>query len=131
MCCPHTASNDKLHFHWPSYFTNHRTKGRFLNKTTTYEQSAIMAFLCKPLLHFVYTHSVCGNLSTNAKYEDFKIETAVGCLLQIQTLANKPHQASLGKAIRITSVFLLEMKSPLLAANICIFLHLDYPCRIQ
>lgn len=48
-----------------------------------------------------------------------------------QTLANKPHQASLGKAIRITSVFLLEMKSPLLAANICIFLHLDYPCGIQ
>lgn len=81
--------------------------------------------------HFVYPHSVHGNPSAGVAQEYFKPEIAVPCLLQSQTFANKPHQACLGRAIRITSVFLLEMKSPLLAANICIFLHLDYLCRIQ
>lgn len=42
----------EIAFHWLSYFINQRTKGRFLNKMSTYKQSGIH----KPLLITLFIH---------------------------------------------------------------------------
>lgn len=42
----------EIAFHWLSYVINQRTKGRFLNKMSTYKQSGIY----KPLLITLFIH---------------------------------------------------------------------------
>lgn len=83
----------------------------------SYKQAALTMFPFKTFFDCpVYLYA-----STNVKYKVFKIKTVESCLLETQTLANKPLQASLGNAFRITSVCLFRMKNHPLTANISAF----------